>query len=154
MTLNQPLLYFAWTEEYCHTSPNKNKAPNLWHVTSILVCCIFVCNRFFESDYKDLKSSFLLSSIETKLTQNPDKKTNSLTEFIPKKSSWKKILPKKSSQKISPKKFLQKKSPQKIILKNSPKIQKFFKIFLKIFLKKSISLHRTWRLKTISGLLS
>ena len=23
------------------TSPNKNKTPNLWHITSILVCCIF-----------------------------------------------------------------------------------------------------------------
>ena len=32
-----------WNEEYCQTSPNKNKSPNLWHVTSILVCCIFVC---------------------------------------------------------------------------------------------------------------
>ena len=41
MTLNLPLLYFVWTEEYCQTSPNKNKSPNLWHVTSILVCCIF-----------------------------------------------------------------------------------------------------------------
>ena len=40
MTLNLPLLYFVWTEEYCQTSPNKNKSPNLWHVTSILVCCI------------------------------------------------------------------------------------------------------------------
>ena len=35
------LFYFVWTEEYCQTSPNKNKSPNLWHVTSILVCCIF-----------------------------------------------------------------------------------------------------------------
>ena len=41
MTLNLPLLYFVWTEEYCQTSPNKNKSPNLWHVTSILICCIF-----------------------------------------------------------------------------------------------------------------
>ena len=41
MTLNLPLLYFVWTEEYCQTSPNKNKTPNLWHITSILVCCIF-----------------------------------------------------------------------------------------------------------------
>ena len=42
MTLNQPLIYFVWSEEYCQTSPNKNKSPNLWHVvTSILVCCIF-----------------------------------------------------------------------------------------------------------------
>ena len=43
MTLNLPLLYFVWTEEYCQTSPNKNKSPNIWHVTSILVCCIFGC---------------------------------------------------------------------------------------------------------------
>ena len=41
MTLNLPLLYFVWTEEYCQTSPNKHKSPNLWHVTSIFVCCIF-----------------------------------------------------------------------------------------------------------------
>ena len=40
MTLNLPLLY-VWLEEYCQISPNKNKSPNLWHVTSILVCCIF-----------------------------------------------------------------------------------------------------------------
>ena len=39
--MNLPLLYFVWTEEYCQTSPNKNKSPNLWQVTSILVCCIF-----------------------------------------------------------------------------------------------------------------
>ena len=36
MTLSLPLLYFVWSEEYCQTSPN------LWHVTSILVYCIFV----------------------------------------------------------------------------------------------------------------
>jgi hypothetical protein len=42
MTLNLPLLYVLWLEEYCQISPNKNKSPNLWHVTSILVCCIFV----------------------------------------------------------------------------------------------------------------
>ena len=41
MTLNLPLLYFVWTEEYCQTSPNKNKSPNRWQVTKILVCCIF-----------------------------------------------------------------------------------------------------------------
>ena len=41
MTLNLPLLYVLWLEEYCQTSPNKNKSPNLWHVTRILVCCIF-----------------------------------------------------------------------------------------------------------------
>ena len=44
MTLNLPLLYFVWSEEYCHTSPNKNKSPNLLHVTSILVCFIFEGN--------------------------------------------------------------------------------------------------------------
>ena len=41
MALNLPLLYFVGTEEYCQTSPNKNKSPNLWYVTSIIVCCIF-----------------------------------------------------------------------------------------------------------------
>ena len=41
MTLNLPLLYVLWLEEYCQISPNKNKSPNLWHVTSILVSYIF-----------------------------------------------------------------------------------------------------------------
>ena len=41
MNLNLPLLYFLGLEEYCQTSPNKNKSPNLWQVTDILVCCIF-----------------------------------------------------------------------------------------------------------------
>ena len=35
MTLSLPLLYFFWTEEYCQNSPNKNKSPNLWQVTSL-----------------------------------------------------------------------------------------------------------------------
>ena len=35
MTLNLPLLDWFWFVEYCQTSPNKNKSPNLWHVTSI-----------------------------------------------------------------------------------------------------------------------
>jgi hypothetical protein len=43
MSLNLPLLYVVWLEEYFQISPNKNKSPNLWHVTSILVCCIFEC---------------------------------------------------------------------------------------------------------------
>ena len=47
MTLNLPLSYFVWTEEYCQTSPNKNKSPNLWHLTSILVCLIFAYMRKF-----------------------------------------------------------------------------------------------------------
>ena len=37
MTLNLPLLYVLWLEEYCWICPNKNRSPNLWHVTSILV---------------------------------------------------------------------------------------------------------------------
>ena len=41
MTLNLPLLYVLWLEEYCQISPNKSKSPNFWHITSILVCCIF-----------------------------------------------------------------------------------------------------------------
>ena len=35
------LLVYNLYQKYCQTSPNKNKWPNLWHVTSILVCCIF-----------------------------------------------------------------------------------------------------------------
>ena len=44
MTLNLPSLYF-WLEEYGQTRPKKNQSPNLWHVTSILVCCIFAATR-------------------------------------------------------------------------------------------------------------
>ena len=43
MTLNIPLLYVLRLEEYCQISPNKSKSPNLWHITSILFCCIFGC---------------------------------------------------------------------------------------------------------------
>ena len=53
MTLNLPLSYWFWFVEYCQTSPNKNKSPNLWHVTSILVCCIFV-QVFLYPWYKQL----------------------------------------------------------------------------------------------------
>ena len=56
MTLNLPFLYFVWTEEYHQTSPNKNKSPNLWHVTSILVCCIFAC-YYLGCKLASLKSS-------------------------------------------------------------------------------------------------
>ena len=45
MTLNLPLLYFVWLEEYCRPSPNKKKSPSLWHVTSILVCFIFCSSK-------------------------------------------------------------------------------------------------------------
>ena len=41
MTLNLPLSYWFWFIEYCQTSPNKSKSPILWHLTSILFCCIF-----------------------------------------------------------------------------------------------------------------
>ena len=41
MTLNLPLSYVLWLEEYCQISRNKNRLPNLWHVSSILVSCIF-----------------------------------------------------------------------------------------------------------------
>jgi hypothetical protein len=76
-------------------------------------------------------------------------------EFLPENP------PKKILQKNPPKKILQKKSSkknprkiQKIPPKNPEKIQKIFKQFLKKFLilKISNSLHRTWRLKTLSGL--
>ena len=59
MTLNLPLLYVLWLEEYCQISPNKNKSPNLWHVTSILVCCIFRthCSTMFIQP-KNTKNAF------------------------------------------------------------------------------------------------
>ena len=73
MTLNLSLSYFVWTEEYCQTSQNKNKSPNLWHVKSILVCCIFgagtfVCQtqrvQWFQilaafSDYMNFRGSYV-----------------------------------------------------------------------------------------------
>ena len=40
MTLNLPLFYVLWLEEYCQISLNKNRLPNLWHVISILVSCV------------------------------------------------------------------------------------------------------------------
>ena len=58
MTLNLPLLYVLWLEEYCQVSPNKNKSPNLWHVTSNLVCCIFGCTSLilvYNSDQTQVK---------------------------------------------------------------------------------------------------
>ena len=51
MILNLPLLYFVWTEEYYQTSPNKNKSSNLWHITSILVCYIFVHDSWSITKY-------------------------------------------------------------------------------------------------------
>ena len=55
MTLNLPLLYVLWLEEYWQISPNKNKSPNLWHVTSILVCCIFAtCWQYPLIDYLEI----------------------------------------------------------------------------------------------------
>ena len=43
MTLNLPLLYVLWLEEYCQIRPNKNKSPNLWHITSILNSLLYFC---------------------------------------------------------------------------------------------------------------
>ena len=69
MTLNLPSLYFFWLEEYGQTSPNKNQSPNLWHVTSILVCCIFVMhNGRQKSRWKSHKSAWWLSSLGNELS--------------------------------------------------------------------------------------
>ena len=77
MTLNLPLLYFVWTEEYCQTSLNKNKSPNLWHVTSILVCCIFAqmncaflsgVNSLLELRYENQKISTGLLTTNIQIT--------------------------------------------------------------------------------------
>ena len=48
-------LHWPWIEEYCQTSPNKNQSPNLWHLTSILVCCIFDYAQTWPPDVKNLK---------------------------------------------------------------------------------------------------
>ena len=87
--------------------------------------------------------------------KNPPKKfipKNSSQKNCPKKFSQKilqkKFSQKRSSQKISPKKFLPKKSSKKILLKDSQKFPNNFSNNLKI------SLHRTWRPKTLSGLLN
>ena len=42
MPLN--LVLFVWADESRQSSQNKNKSSNLWHVTSILVYCIFGLN--------------------------------------------------------------------------------------------------------------
>jgi hypothetical protein len=64
MTLNLPLLYFVWTDEYCQTSPKKPKSSNIWHVTSILVCCIFGADAghcdFLTSSHPQMSASHLL----------------------------------------------------------------------------------------------
>ena len=51
-------IIFFWIEEYCQTSPNKNQSPNLWHVTSILVCCIFDEGDAYISYILDVLFSF------------------------------------------------------------------------------------------------
>ena len=52
MTLILPLLYIFCLN--CQTSLNKNKSPNLWHISSILVCCIFA----FEEDHHHKQSDY------------------------------------------------------------------------------------------------
>ena len=58
MNLNLHLLYFVWTEEYYQNSPNRNKSRNLWHVTCILVCCIFDEGDAYISYILDVLFSF------------------------------------------------------------------------------------------------
>ena len=55
MNLNLPLLCWFWFVEYCQPSPNKNKSPNLWHITSILVCCIFAEDHHKKIWYSHVK---------------------------------------------------------------------------------------------------
>ena len=62
MTLNLPLLYVLWLEEYCQINPNKNRSPNLWHVTSILVCCIFA--NVHVTSVREIKSGDILFVLE------------------------------------------------------------------------------------------
>ena len=63
MTLNLPLLYVLWFEEYCQISPNKNRSPNLWHVTSILVCCIFWIHTSYLSLIFGFSSNLQVSAV-------------------------------------------------------------------------------------------
>ena len=77
MTLNLPLLYWFWLVEYCQTSPNKNKSPNLWQVTNILVCCIFAQTPWFKQQvFKCSNSTLWLenSILNTKKMLNIDNK--------------------------------------------------------------------------------
>jgi hypothetical protein len=94
------------------------------------------------------------------LRQNLDKNQNLPPKNSLKKSSQKnppkKILSKNFSQKIPPKQFRQKNSSKKIPPKNSSEkiLQKNSLSHKKSkILKISNSLHRTWRPKTLSGLL-
>ena len=66
MTLNLPSLYFSDYKSMARpaqikTNSPKNQSPNLWHVTSILVCCIFA------SEYHSSVS--LLQFVQVLLTQ-------------------------------------------------------------------------------------
>ena len=80
MTLNLPLLYVLWLEEYCMISPNKNKSPNLWHVTSILVCCIF--GRKPQAEFIEDTELLVLSSVSDYSRINLLLKILSLIVFI------------------------------------------------------------------------
>ena len=113
--MNLPLLYFVWTEEYCQTSPNKNKSPNLWHVTSILVCCIFgnIVNFFQDTllgNFILQKSCYQNSVFESQLTiekrlnfcndvfncQKEGPTANVGNAVLPTMTSFRKTCPKKS----------------------------------------------------------
>ena len=88
MTLNLPLLYWFWFVEYCQTSPNKSKSPNLWHVTSILVCCIFDprdMGTLFLSYFGRLLVAWRRSKCSGLPNRSPDSKSSSLSW------NWRKI---------------------------------------------------------------
>ena len=80
MTLNLPLLYWLWFVEYCQNSPNKNKSPNHWHVTSILVCCIFaVSNRIYHAILLQVMCIFLYSALRERAVVEGIKPTTEKT---------------------------------------------------------------------------
>ena len=72
MTLNLPKLYVVLICRvlYFQTSPKENKSPNLWPITSILVCCIFGSTRLFvvawcySLDYYNIWSKIYLQKID------------------------------------------------------------------------------------------
>ena len=52
MTLNLPLTYFVWTEEYYQTSLNKNKSPNLcWHIHKKHLSVLYFWSAIYKKAY-------------------------------------------------------------------------------------------------------
>ena len=66
MTLKLPLLYIVCTEEYCQTSPNKNKSPNLWHITSPHLSLLYFCLQPSRSNMDLRTQSDIMGNLRVK----------------------------------------------------------------------------------------